>query len=95
MVIVYKLSRLTYYLMKWRAYLPYVSLPNILAGWPVVPELLQNAATPEAITDALLTELKPGRAEQLQGVFTRIHLTLKQNTAEKAAEAVLEVLRQA
>ncbi|MDR0233997.1 MAG: lipid-A-disaccharide synthase [Zoogloeaceae bacterium] len=95
MVIVYKLSRLAYYLMKWRAYLPYVGLPNILAGWRVVPELLQSAATPEAITDALLTELKPERAEQLRRVFTRIHLTLRQDTAEKAAEAVLEVLRQA
>jgi len=93
MVIVYKLAALTYALMKRRAYLPYVGLPNILAGRQIVPELLQNAATPEAIADALLAEAAPGRQDALQEEFTRIHLVLRQNTAEKAAAAVLDVLR--
>ncbi|MCL2076358.1 MAG: lipid-A-disaccharide synthase [Betaproteobacteria bacterium] len=95
MVIVYKVAPLTYRFMKRRAYLPYVGLPNILAGREVVPELLQDAATPTAITEALLAEIAPGRAQQLQEIFTPIHLALRQNMAAKAAEATLKVLRQA
>jgi len=93
MVIVYKVAALTYHYMKRRAYLPYVGLPNVLAGEHIVPELLQDAATPERIAEALLAEIAPGRMEQLQEVFTRIHLTLRQNMAERAAEAVLLVLQ--
>ncbi|MCL2075068.1 MAG: lipid-A-disaccharide synthase [Betaproteobacteria bacterium] len=93
MVIVYKVATLTYQIMKRRAYLPYVGLPNILAGRQIVPELLQKAATPEAIAEALLAEIAPGRREELQEVFTDIHLALRQNMAGKAAAATLEVLR--
>ncbi|MDR0378733.1 MAG: lipid-A-disaccharide synthase, partial [Candidatus Accumulibacter sp.] len=47
MVIVYKMARLSYYLMRRMNYLPYIGLPNILAGEFVVPEFIQDAATPE------------------------------------------------
>ncbi|MDR0736329.1 MAG: lipid-A-disaccharide synthase [Zoogloeaceae bacterium] len=94
MVIAYKLSPLTYKLMKRRALLPYVGLPNILAGRFIVPELLQDEATPEKLADALLKEAAPERASELDVEFARIHNTLRQNTAEKAAAAVLDVLNQ-
>jgi lipid-A-disaccharide synthase len=92
MVIAYKLASLTYKLMKRRAYLPYVGLPNVLAGRFIVPELLQDEATPEKLAEALLKEATPERAAELEGEFTRIHEVLRQNTAEKAAAAVLELL---
>jgi lipid-A-disaccharide synthase len=75
------------------AYLPYVGLPNILAGRFVVPEFLQEEATPENLAAALvkLYEDKAG-AEELVAVFTDIHLQLRQDTAARAADAVLECL---
>ncbi|GHT89908.1 lipid-A-disaccharide synthase [Betaproteobacteria bacterium] len=93
MVITYKLSPLTYRLMKRRAYLPYVGLPNVLAGRFIVPELLQNDATPEKLAEALIKEATPERATELNIEFTRIHDALRQNTAEKAAGAVVDLLK--
>lgn len=93
LVVTYKMSSGSYWLMKRMGYLPYVGLPNILAGRFVVPELLQDEATPERLAEALvkLYEDKDG-AETLNEVFTDIHLQLRQNTAEKAAEAVIQCL---
>jgi lipid-A-disaccharide synthase len=93
MVIVYKMAPLTYRLMHRMGYLPYVGLPNILAGRFVVPEFLQDDATPEKLAEALLGFLadKEGSA-RIGEAFREIHLQLKQDTAKKAAEAVLAVL---
>lgn len=93
LVITYKMAKGSYWLMKRMGYLPYVGLPNILAGRFVVPEILQDEATPENLAEALirLYEDKDGAAE-LEEVFTDIHLQLKQNTAEKAAAAVIQCL---
>ncbi|MDR1934965.1 MAG: lipid-A-disaccharide synthase [Candidatus Accumulibacter sp.] len=93
MVIVYKMAALSYRLMRRMGYLPYVGLPNILADGFVVPEFIQGDATPEKLAAALLGLLddKEGRA-RIGEIFRRIHLRLKQNTAEKAARAVLALL---
>ncbi len=53
MVITYRLNPLTYWLVKRKAILPYVGLPNILAGEFIVPELLQDDATPANLAQAL------------------------------------------
>jgi lipid-A-disaccharide synthase len=93
MVIAYKLSPLTYHLVRRMVYLPYVGLPNILAGRLVVPEFLQNDAIPENLARALLDFLDDKEAcARIGDVFREIHLQLRQNTAEKAAEAVLATL---
>lgn len=93
MVIVYKMSPLTWKIMRRMLYLPYVGLPNILAGEFLVDELLQDAATPEAMSDALLALMADGpRQESQVGRFTEIHHTLRQDNATKAAEAVLSIL---
>lgn len=93
MVITYKIAKFSYWLMKRMAYLPYVGLPNVLAGRYVVPEILQDEATPENLAEALvkLYEDKEN-AEAVEEAFTEIHLQLRQNTAEKAANAVIECL---
>lgn len=93
MVITYKVSRLTYYLMKRKAYLPYVGLPNILAGEFIVPELLQNDATPEALGDAVLHYLCDREdSARLEARFAGIHEALRQDTSARAAAAVLRLL---
>ncbi|HET6719547.1 MAG TPA: lipid-A-disaccharide synthase, partial [Rhodocyclaceae bacterium] len=90
MVITYKVGGFQHWLLRKLAYLPYVGLPNVLAGRFLVPELLQDDATPEALAAALLDLL--GNADRRAAMieeFDRIHLSLRQDTANKAASAVL------
>jgi lipid-A-disaccharide synthase len=94
MVITYKVPKLTYWMMKRKAYLPYVGLPNILAGKFVVPELLQDDATPENLAQALLNLVSNKQAvAELVNIFTDMHIALKQDTARKAAQAILPYLK--
>ena len=93
MVIAYRQSPLTWALMRSMLYLPYVGMPNILAGERLVPELLQGEATPAALAAALLALLRDTAAQRRQVErFHEFHHLLRQNTAEKAADAVLAVL---
>jgi lipid-A-disaccharide synthase len=93
MVITYKMSAITYWLAKRKQYLPYVGLPNILSGKFVVPELLQSDATPENLAQALLNLVANKQAvTELEQRFTDMHLTLKQDAAKKAAQAVMPFL---
>lgn len=95
MVITYKLSRISAFLMRRRGYLPYVGLPNILAGRFVVPELLQEDATPDNLAQALLNLLHDTQVQDgLEAEFQRMHVSLRQNTAQRACEAVLQYLPQ-
>ena len=93
MVITYKVAPFNYWLGKRLVYLPYVGLPNVLAGRFVVPEILQDEATPEALADALFKLYgDKENAAEVAAAFTDIHLQLRRNTAEKAAEAVISCL---
>ncbi len=93
MVITYKIARFSHWLGKRLVYLPYVGLPNVLAGRFVVPEILQDEATPERLAEALVKQYEDKEnAEAVAATFTDIHLQLRQNTAEKAASAVIECL---
>ena len=95
MVITYKVPGLTYRMVKRKAYLPYVGLPNILAGKFIVPELLQHDATPENLAQALLNLVSnKQRVADLQHTFADMHARLKQDTASKAAAVVLHYLAQ-
>jgi lipid-A-disaccharide synthase len=68
---------------------PFAALPNILAGRALVPELLQQAATPAAMAAALRPLLagEPAAARQLEA-FESIHRELRQGFGERAAEAL-------
>ncbi|RFC40039.1 MAG: lipid-A-disaccharide synthase [Candidatus Nitrotoga sp. CP45] len=93
MVITYKMPALSYWLLKPKAYQPYFGLPNILAGKFVVPELLQNDATPENLAQALLNWFSSEQAvTELEAIFTDMHSTLRQGNAHKAAQAILPYL---
>jgi lipid-A-disaccharide synthase len=93
MVIVYRQSPITWRLMRAMLYLPYVGMPNILAGERLVPELLQDEATPAALAAALLELWRDKAARERQvAKFREFHQLLRQNAAAKAADAVLGVL---
>lgn len=96
MVIAYKMAGASFQLMRRMGYLPFVGLPNILAGEFVVPELLQHDATPENLAQALLNTFNDGVVrERIPQRFAAIHRQLKRNTAEQAARAVLPLLARA
>ena len=90
MVVAYRLAPLTYWILKRMVKSPYVSLPNLLAQRPLVPELLQDAATPEALAQTLAPLVAEG-AQQTEG-FDQIHRTLRRDASNQAAEAVLALL---
>lgn len=93
MVIAYRMAYLSWLLMRNRGYLPWVGLPNIMAREFLVPELLQDAATPEALAQAALFQLRdPGNRMRLEVRFAEIHESLKRNTAVQAAEVVAGIL---
>ncbi len=96
MIIAYKMAALSWTLMRRMAYLPYVGLPNILAGDSIVPEYLQGNATPGTLAEALISLMGDGPRQRLQvEKFREIHGLLRQNTAQTAADVVLEVLDRA
>lgn len=93
-VITYKVPWLTYQIMRRQAYLPYVGLPNILAGRAVVPELIQKQAQPEALADEVVRLLENRLArETMQDVFEAIRRSLKRDTPRLIAEAIAPYLK--
>ena len=92
MVVAYRLARLTFWILKRLVKSPYVSLPNLLAQRMLVPELLQDAATPQALAKTLLPLLDGGE-EQTRG-FDEIHRTLRLDASNQAAKAVLGLIAQ-
>jgi lipid-A-disaccharide synthase len=90
MVVAYRLAPLTYWILKRMVKSPYVSLPNLLAQRLLVPELLQDAATAEALAQTLLPLLDNGN-EQTAG-FDEIHRTLRRDASNQAADAVLNLI---
>jgi len=89
MVIAYRVPALTGWLMLRKALLPWVGLPNILARESIVPERIQQAATPEQLAaDALAWLDDAPRRETAIAHFREMHLALRQNAAARIAEAV-------
>lgn len=94
MIITYRMPTISWQILKRMNYLPYVGLPNVLAGKFLVPELLQKDATPEKIADTV-TKLVNDQEnlKTLKQEFSDIHTSLKQNAAKKAAEVVLSYIK--
>ena len=93
MVIAYKVMRASWEIMRHMGYQPWIGLPNILAREFLVPELLQNAATPQALADAVWAQLNdaPGRLRLVQR-FTDMHHSLLRNSAQESAAAVMKII---
>ncbi|MEO8249425.1 MAG: lipid-A-disaccharide synthase [Burkholderiales bacterium] len=93
MVISYHMNRLSLKIMSGKKLQPWVGLPNILCRDFVVPELLQEHATPQALADAVIDWFKsPTKVQQLQQRFASMHLDLKRDTATIAADAIQKIL---
>ena len=90
MVITYRMPRLSWWIMNSRRYQPWVGLPNILAGEFVVPELLQDAATPEALAAAVIDLLRDkDKRKAIEERFAQMAVELRHDAAERAAEAIM------
>lgn len=93
MVIAYAMHPLTYWMMKRKHLQPWIGLPNILCRDFVVPELIQQAATPERLAEATLAWLDaPARVAALQHTFAALHEQLRRDTPKQAADAIAQVL---
>jgi lipid-A-disaccharide synthase len=93
MIITYRLSAFSAWVYKKLRYLTWVGLPNILLGRLVVPELLQEEATAEKLSDALIQLWRqPNRRAEMESAFASIHQKLRQSSAERAADAVLDCI---
>ncbi len=96
MVITYKMPAVSAWLIRRTQSLPYVGLPNILSNEFVVPELIQEAATPANLSHALVELLSDAASRRrIEDKFRALHRVLKQNTTQKAAEAILPMLSSA
>ena len=94
MIVIYKMSSISWEILKRMKYLPYISLPNILLNKFFVPELLQKDATPENITIKALEILKDASYRRnLLIQFTKIHHQLKQNTSYRLNKIILKFLK--
>src|SRR6266704_512037 len=96
MVITYKMAGLTYRIMTGMGHLPWIGLPNIIAGEFLVPEILQGDATPENLAQATLNSLNdPVVGRRLPERLEQIRRLLRRDTAARATEAVLPWLQSA
>jgi lipid-A-disaccharide synthase len=98
MVIAYHMSWLSWQIMRRKQLQPWVGLPNILCQTFVVPELLQEQATPEALAGATLLWLANDQASgekisRLEETFTALHHELQRDTSQLAAHAIEQVLQ--
>ena len=97
MVIAYNMNTLSWRIMQRKQLQPWVGLPNILCEQFVVPELLQDAATPQALADAVLKWLdimrhNPAKIIALEQRFARLHTELQRNTSQLATDAIDKIL---
>jgi len=97
MVIAYNMNWLSWQIMQRKKLQPWVGLPNILCRDFVVPELLQDAATPEALAAALLDWVEaissaPDKITAVEQRFTKLHAELQRDTSQLASNAIQKIL---
>jgi len=97
MVIAYHMNWLSWKLHQRKMRQPWVGLPNILAGQGLVPELLQDAATPAALAEAVWGWLRSDadtqqRRDTLQSRFMEMHHALTRDTSRLATDAIAEIV---
>ena len=91
MVMSYQLPAFTYAVVSRLVRLKTFALPNILAGREIVPEFIQDNATAENLSAALLEVINGSQGDETREAFESIHLTLRRNAGATAAEAVLRL----
>ena len=97
MVIAYRMGWLSWQIMRRKQLQPWVGLPNILSGEFIVPELLQDLATPQAMANAVLQWLddidhQPAKIAALQQRYLALHHSLQRDTSALATDAIEKLL---
>ena len=93
MVVAYKWGAITHAIISPLVKSPYVSLPNLLADEELVPEFVQDKATPENIVPAILEQLNDHEnRKNLTRRFNDIHGQLRQNASDEAALALMKLI---
>lgn len=93
MVVAYRLHWLTWLIARWLVRIPFVSLPNLLAGRRLVPELLQHQATPENLANATAAWLnQPETVRATCQTFAELHQSLRQDASATGAAAIAQLL---
>jgi lipid-A-disaccharide synthase len=92
MLVCYRMAPLSYFIISRMLRVPYFSLPNLLAGAPLVEELVQEQVTEATLVDRALRLLAPSGQEALLHSYRDIHLQLRQDASRRAAEAIIEIL---
>ncbi len=93
MVVAYKMAPLTFKILSWLVKTPFISLPNLLANKLLVPELLQDQATPEKLSACVMHYFEnPDETSDLSNTFAEMHLTLKRDASARAAAAVAKLI---
>ena len=89
MLVAYRMAPATHWLARRLVKTEWISLPNLIARETLVPELIQEAASPEAIADRLgaMLDDAPGRAA-LEARFAAMHAGLQRDASRRAAEAI-------
>lgn len=94
MVIAYRVAALTFWILKRLVKSKYVGLPNLLAGKLLVPELLQDRATPENVSAEVMKVFNDSAIQkQLIDEYTSIHKTLRKEADDAAASAIEKLLK--
>ena len=93
MVVAYRMANFNYQIGKRLVKIPFIALPNLLANEKLVPEFIQETATPENISHALLDFIDhPDKIHKLEKQFLALHQTLRCNASEQAADAVIKLI---
>jgi lipid-A-disaccharide synthase len=94
MVIAYRMSPITFSIARRLVKLSYIGLPNLLAGEKIVPEFIQNDATPDNLCHALFDYLDhPEKIDALTEKFITIHHQLRRQAGAQAAEAIRHLIQ--
>ena len=97
MVIAYRMGWLSWQIMRRKQMQPWVGLPNILCRDFIVPELIQDRATPQALANAVLQWLddldhQPAKMAALQQQFVTLHRNLRRDTSTLTTDAIEKIL---
>lgn len=95
LVVAYRVAPLSHWIFRDLGLIkvPYIAMPNLLAGREIAREFIQDAATPENLGQALLALLEnPDAGAEMERIFSDIHRSLRRDASRNAAEAVLELI---
>jgi lipid-A-disaccharide synthase len=93
MVVAYKMASLTFAIVSRMVKTPWISLPNLIAQKKLVPEFIQDKATPQALSSALMNYFEnPEQISELTDTFKKMHFDLKRDASVRAAEAIAKLM---